>query len=246
MVRSATWYVLMAAISLVAVASLFPQTEEKTDTLVVAPQAQRLVVAPADSTAKLDAATEVEIQRRFNQLRSELPDDRAESIGWWMNGVALFLTFWGIVVAVGGYIGYREFRGLRDEARRVVEEIKGDKRRIDELLDADKIGQDFGDPDRSARTAAEIQQDAGESQLDADSAYAYYLQMERMERKIDPALDADIGYAYYLQMEGNIEEAIEQWRSIANAAEAIDSELAARAWRTVSDLLREKGEKEAE
>lgn len=243
MVRFATWCVLVAVISLVAVASLFAQTEEKTDTLVVAPQAQRLVVAPADSTAKLDAATEVEIQRRFNQLRSELLDDRAESISWWMNGVALFLTFWGIVVAVGGYIGYREFRELRDEARRVVEEIKGDKRRIDELLDADKIGQDFGDPDRSARTAAETQQDAGESQLDADSAYAYYLQMER---KIDPALDADIGYAYYLQMEGNIEEAIEQWRSIANAAEAIDSELAARAWRTVSDLLREKGEKEAE
>ena len=121
--------------------------------------------------------------------------------------------------------------------------IKGDKKRIDELLDEDKIGQGFGVPDRSARTAAEIQQDTGESQLDADSAYDYYLQMER---KIDPALDADIGYAYSLQMEGNIDEAIEKWRSIANDAEAIDSELAARAWRTVSDLLREKGEKEAE
>ena len=248
MMCSATWCVLVAAISLAAIEPVAAQTLEppaiaKTDTLDNALEIQPRVAVLPDSTAKIDAATEIEIQRRFNELRNKLLDDRAESITWWLAIVAVLFTLWGLVIAIGGLIGYREFRALRDEARRIVEEIKGDKKRIDELLDEDKIGQGFGDPDRAARTAAEIQQDAGESQLDADSAYAYYLQMES---KIDPALDADIAYANYLQMEGNIEEAIEKWRSIANDAEVIDSELAARAWRTVSDLLREKGEKEAE
>ena len=133
MTRKITWAVFTAAILLAAVASLFAQTEEKTDTLVVAPQAQRLVTAPADSTAKLDAATEVEMQRRFNDLRSELLDrfndfrseildDEAESITWWLATIAILLTLWGLVIAIGGLIGYREFRALRDEARRIVED----------------------------------------------------------------------------------------------------------------------------
>ena len=182
---------------------------------------QRRVAAPADST-KIDVTTEVEIQRQFNDLRSELLDDRAESITWWLAIVAVLFTLWGLVIAIGGLIGYREFRELRDEARRIVEEIKGDKKQIDEL--SDQISQGFGDPDRSARTsAAEIQQDAGESQL-----------------------DAAIADAYSLEEAGNIEAAIEKWCSIANDTEKTDSELAARAWISVGYLLREKDKNDTE
>ena len=229
MVRSATWYVLVAAISLAAIEPVAAQTLEppaiaKTDTLDNALEIQPRVAVLPDSTAKIDAATEIEIQRRFNELRSKLLDDRAEAITWWLAIVAVLFTLWGLVIAIGGLIGYREFRALRDEARRIVEEIKGDKKRIDELLDEDKIGQGFGDPDRAARTAAvEIRQGAGES-----------------------SLDADIADAYSLEEAGNIEAAIEKWRSIANDAKETDSELAARAWISVGYLLRERDKNDTE
>ena len=233
MVSRITWCVLVAATALAAIVPLAAQTPEspaiaQTDTLDNAPEIQHRVAAPADSTAKIDAATEVEIQRRFNDLRSELLDDRAESITWWLGIIAVLFTLWGLVIAIGGliggFIGYKEFRALRDEARRIVEEIKGDKKLIDELLDADKIGQGFGDPDRAARTPpAEIRQGAGES-----------------------SLDADIADAYSLEETGNIEAAIEKWRSIANDAKETDSELAAGAWISVGYLLREKDKNDTE
>ena len=57
------------------------------------------------------------------------------------------------------------------------------------------------------------------------------------------SLDEDIAEAYSLQRAGNIEAAIEKWRSIANTAEETDSELAARAWIAVGYLLQEKSKR---
>ena len=53
--------------------------------------------------------------------------------------------------------------------------------------------------------------------------------------------DPAVADAVLLQQQGNIEEAIEKWRSIANVAEGSDPDLAARAWLSVGYLLYERG-----
>ena len=77
-------------------------------------------VAQEDTTG-IDAATEVEIRRRFNELRSEILDDRADAIGWWLSGIAFFLSFLVLLIAVAGYLGFRKLREIEEEARRNVE-----------------------------------------------------------------------------------------------------------------------------
>ena len=66
----------------------------------------------SSTTEKVDQSAEVEIQQLFNELRKEYLDDRSESIDMWVAVIAIVLTFFAIVVAIAGYIGFREFRKL--------------------------------------------------------------------------------------------------------------------------------------
>ena len=66
----------------------------------------------------IPAAVDVEIQSRFNELRRELLDDRANTIDWWLAVTALVLTFFGIVVAIAGFLGFRRFREIETEAKK--------------------------------------------------------------------------------------------------------------------------------
>ena len=247
MVRSTTWYVLMVVISSAAVVPLAAQTLEspaiaQTDTLDNTPEVQRRVETPVDSTTKIDAITEIEIQRRFNDLRSELLDDRAESITWWLATVAVLFTLWGLVIAIGGLIGYKEFRTLRDEARKSVKAIEKEHGRVSELAEeSEKYRNEAMENAKAVEEQAQATQggDRLEETKEAEAAAVG-------ESPEASPLDEDIAEAYSLQRAGNIEAAIEKWRSIAIAAEETDSELAAHAWISVGYLFREKGEQETE
>ena len=50
-------------------------------------------------------AVDVEIQRRFNDLRRELLDDKADTINWWLNIILIVLGFFSVVAAAGIYFG---------------------------------------------------------------------------------------------------------------------------------------------
>ena len=66
----------------------------------------------SDTTEKADQSADVEIQRLFNELRKEYLDDHSEYIDMWLAVIALVLTFFAVVIAIAGYIGFREFRRL--------------------------------------------------------------------------------------------------------------------------------------
>ena len=53
-------------------------------------------------------------------------------------------------------------------------------------------------------------------------------------------IDRTVSTAILLQRRGNIEEAIEKWRAVANVADGIDNELGARAWFSVGYLYSEE------
>ena len=200
------------------------------------------VVQGTDTTA---AATEVEIQRRFSELRRELLDDRADTINWWLAATAIFLTLIGVVIPIVGgiaaYIGFNRFRGIEAEARQSVEQARRSAveaaRHVEDIRKyRERSEEDTQRIRDNLRQATEDIQDY--QNLDKPEEIEGAVQEDR-DRPHASRLDRAIARAYSLQDEGRIEEAIEKWRSIANVAEGIDDDIAAHAWFSVGYLLQE-------
>lgn len=188
-------------------------------------------VQKTDTTA---AATEVEIQRRFNELRREFLDDRTDTINWWLTATAIFLTLIGVVVpivgAIAAYFGFNRFRRIEEEARRSVDQARRSaeeaERHVKRIRERREQAEEY---------VQRIQRDSPEQ-----TTTAYTPEYRDLDKIDDLALERAISDAYSLQEGGRIEEAIAKWRSIANVAEGTDNELAARAWFSVSYLLQEE------
>ena len=85
------------------------------------PQQTQLTLASNRDTAP---TADVETDRRLNQLRRELLDDRAKMIDWWLVVIAIVLTFFGIAIPIITYNRLNKLEGIEKEARRDLEEIK--------------------------------------------------------------------------------------------------------------------------
>ena len=192
------------------------------------------------SPALNEAATAVEWERRFNELRRELLAGRTKLVDWWLTAIAIFLTVLGVIAVFAGYVSFRRFREIETEARQnvdkskqhaeeaqsLVEEIraeldkaKSQRRHLDQLVAGASIA---GAPRKASEAAGSVQT------LPADSP-----------------INRDVTDARALEREGKIQEAIEKWRSIANMAEGTDNDLAVHAWLSVADLLRAGGREDA-
>ena len=69
---------------------------------------------------------DVEIQTRFNKIQSELLDQRALYIDRWLAIIAIVLTFFGVVVAIAGFMGIKKIRDIEKDAKTRVENIVAD------------------------------------------------------------------------------------------------------------------------
>ena len=98
---------------------------------------------PTLASSRGMAATNVEAERLFNELRRELLDDRAkkiddraEMINWWLVVIAIILTFFGIAIPIIAYNRLNKLEESEKEARRYVEDIKTirDEIEIDRMI----------------------------------------------------------------------------------------------------------------
>ena len=182
------------------------------------------------------SAIDIEIQSRFNELRRELLEDRADTIYWWLNANTIVLTYFGVVVAIGGivvavvgFLGLRRFREVMNEARetakaaakhaedaeRHVKEIEKNRDISLELL-RDMNAQTAEDnPDEASRAIEDVQNNPEAS-----------------------LMDKAVAAAVTLRRRGETEKAVEKWHAIANIAEGSDDSLAAKAWFSVGYLIR--------
>ncbi len=204
-------------------------------------------------------ATEVEIQRRFNELKRELLDDRADSIEWWLAVVAIVLTFFGIVVAIGGFFGIRIFREIVADARESAKEAKqivADAQKSAEV--ADQVATDARKSAEDAKELVEeikeyrdetkaIRDETAETAESDPEEVRQYVEGIRKNPQSSPEeknLSKKIEEALSLEGQGEKDKALEAWRGIANAARGIDSDLTARAWFSVGHLLQPNGKHE--
>ena len=176
-------------------------------------------------------AVEVEIQRRINELRSELLDDRASYIDRWLSVITIVLTSFSIVAVVLGYIGFRRFRKIETEAKNSAETAKDHAAVAEKLVDEIKEKRDESERiirNLTAQTATDDPEEAKQAALSV--------------RKNPKAslIDKAIANALDLQQQGKRKEAGEKWRAIANIVEEKDNALAARAWISSGYLVGEK------
>ena len=176
-----------------------------------------------ESNSGVDAATEVEIQRRFNELRREILDDRAGTIEWWMTGMALFLAMLVSVAAVFGYIVIRRWQAFELEMRGRVEHARAYAAEAAKFAEeARGYGENVDEPMRSMATV--------------DFVFARAQIGEDLSRDPGRAGASAIADARQLEEEGRLGEAVERWRHIAKVAEGTNDELAALAFRSIGDL----------
>ena len=75
-------------------------------------------------TPNRDTAADVETDRRFNELRRELLDDREKTIDSWLVVITIVLMLFGIAIPIITYNRLNKLEEIEKEARRYVEEIK--------------------------------------------------------------------------------------------------------------------------
>ena len=170
---------------------------------------------------------DVEILRRFNELRRELLDHRAKTVDWWLAATAIFLTLLGIVTVIAGYLSFKRFREIEAEARGNVESSRKYAEEARNLVGEIKERRDEVNSLVEGMTAEDVQNDPDEAQRAAKNV--------RKDPSSSPISQA-VAAAVLFQRQGKIEEALEKWRAIAIISEGSDKELAAQAWFSVGYL----------
>ena len=185
--------------------------------------------AAAPEAARPDA-TEVEISRRFNDLRRELLDSRAKTVDWWLTVTAILLTLLGLIAGYLGIIGFNRFRKIETEARENVESSRKHAEEAGSLVDKIKVQRDEAESILKGLTAKDIRDDPDQARRAAET-----VQGDPTASPIDQAVAA----AVLLQRQGKIEESMERWRAVAIISEVSDKDLAAQAWFSVGYLIQE-------
>ena len=204
---------VVAAIAATVPMIAFAQTSEPAIESVPA-EAEEVNASPTEDEDSPDN------ESRFNVLRSELLDDRAAYIDRWLAVIAVVLTFFGIVVAVTGVLGFRRFREIETEAGKSVA-------RIEQLLSESEAN-----AQSIRRLTAEF---AADNPEEANQA------VQNVRGNPEASLtDRVMVSAVSLQQQGKTDEAIEKWCALALITEGSDNDLAALAWFSVGYLRKDK------
>ena len=191
------------------------------------PQSAQPESAPDKSG--IDAATNVEIQNRFNELEHKFLDHRVKLVDWWLAAMAGFLTFFSVVAVIVGYLSFQRFEDIETRAEGYakdaedllgqIEEIHGHARSHLESMTAETV---HDEPDKASEVVETVQKSL-----------------------VASPIDQAIATAFQLQGQEKIEAAREMWRYIARVTEGVDRQLQARAWFSVGYLYGEEDNWEA-
>ncbi len=190
------------------------------------------MATPSDTSQ--DGASDVEIQRRFNEFERRFNDLRRELLGvqiklvrGWLATITILLALFG----AGGYFGYGQFRDLESEAQGYVNTARRHANEIQEL--SNKV-QSLSEEAQSRIetltrkwTAETVQGNPDKAGKDAENVE---------DNPLASPVDQMIAAAVQLQRQGNFEGAIKKWRDIAKVVDGTDKELGAQAWFSVGYL----------
>ena len=186
-----------------------------------------------ERASSVNAVSDVEIQRQFNDLRSEYLDDRADSLNQWLVIIGLVLAFFAVaipvVTGIAAYVAYTQFQSIESEAQESLTEAKQYASEAAQYLKDIQAQKEIAEKvvsELSSRDITKLVQ-SGTSEV----APAVRDLLRTIQR--DPGasvIDKAIVDAVRLQQEGKTDDAIKKWGSIANIAKGIDNDIAAAAF----------------
>ena len=189
-----------------------------------------------DTQAFQDAFAEfkAEFETQIKDIRGERLDERASSINWWLGVIAIVLAFMGVVVAIASFVGYRRFREIEEEAKASVKIVTDAAEATKHYL--------LEIQEKRGTAAVMLQEMHAMYADDADANTEEATQTVKTIRDNPDAspVDKAIANALTSQQQGKQEDAIEEWRTIAQNTEDSDNELAARAWFSVGFLSQDE------
>ena len=177
--------------------------------------------------------TKGEFQEGLNELRKEYLDTRDAFLDRWMWLITALLALFGLIIPVvlaiiSNIMGSKRIREFETEAEKSVEEARKLVEEIEE---------------HHAQSKAHLQEMTSEEADDPDNAPEVDEAFQGFQADPEPSfIDKIVAEIHTLRRNGEIEDAIEKWRSIANIAQGIDNELAARAWLSIRYLLSNENE----
>ena len=170
---------------------------------------------------------EVRVQTRFNEIRRELLDERASFIDRWLAVIGIILTFFGVVVVIAGFLGFRKFREIEEEAKASVKVVTDAK---------DAAGRHLQEIQNISEEAAAKLSDLDASFTDENPTEASHTVTNIRDNPDASPVEKAIADAVSLQQQGKQEDAIKKWRAIAEITEESDNALAAKAWFSIGFL----------
>ena len=195
---------------------------------------------------EVESSIDTSVQHQFNEFKREYLNERSNSINRLLVFICIVLVFFTvmipIVTGIAAYLVYERFADMQSQmlnrvkeasqeattaekhanaAAQSLKEIKEHQTKLKEVI-SKLTSKDFSNPNK-----VEIFKTTIEDILK------------------DPAIsleDKAIIEAYRLQNAGQIPEAIEKWRSIANTAKGVNNNLVARAFFSIGYLHSEQNE----
>ena len=189
------------------------------------------------------AESDVDMQRRFNELRSEFLDRQEGSINRWVDVLVLLLTFFGALIAIASLVAFTKFKGLADEASASARAANLDAQAARNL-----VGKIRKNLEKSEAHVSAMKRKRGGGTVYSQNAPEVVPEVSEASNQ-DPGAsptDEAIGRASSLEAQGRTDEAIRSWGAIAESAEASEKKaLAAKAWIRSAYLLAASSPKDA-
>ena len=186
-----------------------------------------------DSASSVDAVSDVEIQRQFNDLRSEYLDDRADSLNQWLVIIGLVLAFFAVaipvVTGIAAYVAYTQFQRIESEAAEHLNEARKHASEAAQYLKDIQAQKKIAEEVVSKLTSGDITKLVQSGTSEVSPEVENILRMIGQEPGTS-VIDNAIVEAVRLWQEGKTDDAIEKWSSIANISEGIDNDVAAGAF----------------
>ncbi len=171
---------------------------------------------------------EIEVQTRFNEIRSELLDERSSYIDLWLTVIGLFLGLFTVVVPIAAFMGFRRFREIEKEAKASAKSAATTAATAEHHLQEIK---------KKSDTATDLVKDIHAKSVAENPSEATQTVKNVQDDPSASLIDKAIANAISLQQQNKQEDAIEKWRAIAQITEGSDNALAARAWISVGFLI---------
>ncbi len=195
---------------------------------------------------EVESSIDPPIQHQFNEFKREYLNDRSNSINRLLVFICIVLVFFTvmipIVTGIAAYLVYERFADMQSQMLNRVKEAS----------------QEATTAEKHANAAAQSLKEIKEYQTKLKEVISKLTskdfsnpnKVEIFKTTIkdilkDPAIsleDKAIIEAYRLQNAGQIPEAIEKWRSIANTAKGVNNNLVARAFFSIGYLHSEQNE----